>query len=49
MHMFSTWGQSRHDRRGACAAMEREHRTLVRQHEALSSQGTVEARRARSG
>jgi hypothetical protein len=41
IHMFSTWGQSRHDN-ATVASMEREHEKLVRQHEALSRQGTVE-------
>jgi hypothetical protein len=42
LHMFSTWGQSRHDR-ATVATMEREHKTLLRQHESLGRQGTVEA------
>jgi hypothetical protein len=42
IHMFSTWGQARHDR-ATVAAMEREHRTLVRQREVLGRQGTVES------
>jgi hypothetical protein len=42
VHMYSTWGQSRHDK-AAVASLEREHRALVRQHEALGRQGTVEA------
>ncbi len=41
IHMYSTWGQARHDR-ATVAAMEREHASLVRQHEALGRQGTVE-------
>ncbi len=40
--MFSTWRQSRHDN-ATVAAMEREHRQLVRQHEALSAQWALEA------
>jgi hypothetical protein len=48
IRMFSTWGQSRHDR-AAVATMEREHRTLVRQREALGRQGTVEAEARRLG
>ena len=43
MHMLSTWRQARRDS-AAVAAMEREHRLLVRQHEALSGAGD-----ARSG
>jgi hypothetical protein len=39
--MYSTWGQSRHDK-AAVASLEREHRVLVRQHEALARQGTIE-------
>ena len=39
LHMLSTWRQSRRD--GAVvASMEREHRQLVRQHDALSAPGT---------
>jgi hypothetical protein len=42
LHMLSTWRQSRRD--GAVVtSMEREHRQLVRQHEALSAPGTLEA------
>jgi hypothetical protein len=42
LHMLSTWRQSRRD--GAVvASMEREHRQLVRQHDALSAPGTLEA------
>jgi len=41
VHMLSTWRQERHD--GAeVTALEREHRALVRQHEALSAPGTLE-------
>ncbi|HEX4483573.1 MAG TPA: hypothetical protein VH081_07275 [Solirubrobacteraceae bacterium] len=42
LHMYSTWGQSRHDK-ATVASLEREHRTLARQHEALGRQNTVEA------
>jgi hypothetical protein len=42
LHMYSTWGQSRHDK-AAVAALQREHRSLVRDHEALSRQGTIES------
>jgi hypothetical protein len=42
LHMLSTWRQSRRD--GATVvSMEREHRLLVREHEALSAPGTLEA------
>ena len=42
VHMLSTWRQSRHDS-AAVAAMEREHRMLVHQHEALTATWTLEA------
>jgi cell division protein FtsL len=42
LHMFSTWGQARHDK-ATVASLEREHRALARQHEALGRQNTVEA------
>jgi hypothetical protein len=42
LHMYSTWGQSRHDN-AAVSSLQREHRALARQHEALARQGTVEA------
>jgi len=48
IHMYSTWGQSRHDR-ATVASMEREHKTLLRRHEALARQGTVEADARRLG
>jgi hypothetical protein len=48
IHMFSTWGQARHDS-ATVVSMEREHRTLVRQHEALGRQGTVEGEARRLG
>jgi cell division protein FtsL len=41
LHMYSTWGQSRHDK-AAVATLEREHRALTSQHEALGRQNTVE-------
>ena len=42
IHMLSTWRQSNRD--GAAAvSMEREHTVLVRQHERLSRQATLEA------
>jgi len=41
IHMLSTWRQSNRDG-AAVATMEREHRLLVRQHETLSRQATLE-------
>jgi cell division protein FtsB len=48
MHMLSTWHQSRHDS-AAVAAMQREHSTLVRQHEALSGQAALEGQARKLG
>lgn len=48
VHMFSTWRQSAHDS-AAVAAMEREHAQLVRQHEVLSRQETLEVQARRLG
>ena len=48
IHMFSTWRQSAHDR-VAVASMQREHARLVRQHEALSKQETLEGEARRLG
>jgi hypothetical protein len=42
LHMLSTWRQSRHDS-ATVASMEREHRQLLRQHQALTAPGTLEA------
>lgn len=42
LHMLSTWRQSGHDS-ATVVSMEREHRLLVHQHEALSAPGTLEA------
>jgi hypothetical protein len=42
IHMLSTWSQARRDS-AAVVAMQREHEVLVRQREALSRKGTVEA------
>jgi hypothetical protein len=42
INMFSTWRQARSDST-AVVAMERENRLLVRQHEALGRQATLEA------
>jgi hypothetical protein len=41
VHMLSTWHQSRRDS-AVVTAMEREHRTLVRQRAALTAPGTLE-------
>ena len=41
IHLFSTWRQERKDD-AAVAALQREHRQLLREHEALRRQGTVE-------
>lgn len=41
IRMLSTWGQARRDS-ATVVSMEREHKALVRQHEALGRQGTVE-------
>jgi hypothetical protein len=42
IHMLSTWRQAHRDS-ATVVSMEREHKALVRQHEALGRQGTVEA------
>ena len=42
INMWSTWRQARGDS-AAVLAMERENRLLVRQHEALGRQATLEA------
>jgi hypothetical protein len=42
IHMLSTWSQARSDS-AAVVRMERENRVLVRQHEALGRQATLEA------
>ena len=41
IHLLSTWRQERKDD-AAVAALAREHRQLVSQHESLRRQGTVE-------
>ena len=41
VHMLSTWRQAHHDA-ATVAALEREHRALVRQREALTAAGTLE-------
>ena len=48
VHMFSTWRQSHRDA-AQVAGMEAEHRTLLRQHEALGRQETLEAEAHRLG
>ena len=48
VRMFSSWRQSRHDH-AVMSAMEREHRSLLRQHETLSQRGTIEAEARRLG
>jgi hypothetical protein len=48
IHMFSSWRQSSHDR-ATVSSMEREHRSLVQQHETLSRLGTIEAEARRLG
>jgi hypothetical protein len=42
IHMLSTWRQARSDS-AAVVAMERENKLLVRQHETLGRQTTLEA------
>ena len=41
VHMLSTWRQARHDS-AAVAVLEREHKALLHQHEALNAPGTLE-------
>jgi cell division protein FtsB len=48
IRMLSTWRQSSHDR-ATVSAMQREHRSLVQQHETLSQLATVEAEARRLG
>jgi hypothetical protein len=48
IRMLSTWHQARSDS-AAVVAMEREHKALVRQHEALGRRGTLEAEARRLG
>jgi hypothetical protein len=42
LRMFSTWRESQHHN-GAVAAMRHEHAVLLREHETLSTQATLEA------
>jgi cell division protein FtsB len=48
LHMLSTLHQSRHDN-ATVAAMEREHRALLRQHQSLSGQAALEAHARKLG
>jgi hypothetical protein len=48
IHMFSTWTQARHDS-AKVVSMEREHRLLERQHQALGRRGTQEEQARRLG
>ena len=48
VRMFSTWRQARRDS-AAVVALEREHRLLLRQHEALGSRATLEAEARKLG
>ena len=48
VRMFSTWRQARGDS-AAVVALEREHRLLRRQHEALGSRATLEAEARKLG
>jgi len=48
VHLVSTWRQARSESTKV-AAMQREHNTLQRQHEALGSPGAVEAQARKLG
>jgi hypothetical protein len=48
IHILSTWRQARSDNT-AVVRMEHENRLLVRQHETLGRQGTLEAEARRLG
>jgi cell division protein FtsB len=48
IRMLSTWHQSTHDQ-AAVATMQREHRSLVQQHETLNRLSTIEAEARRLG
>jgi cell division protein FtsB len=48
VHLLSTWHEA-HGERAKVTAMEREHRQLERQHEALGTPGAVEAQARRLG
>jgi hypothetical protein len=48
IHMLRTWSQARKDS-AAVATMQREHTSLVHQHEALGRRGTLESEARRLG
>jgi hypothetical protein len=48
IHIFSTWRQTRSDN-AAVVSMEHENRLLLRQHETLGKQATLEAEARRLG
>jgi hypothetical protein len=48
VHLVSTWRQARGES-AKVATMQREHKTLQRQHEALGSPGAVEAQARKLG
>jgi hypothetical protein len=48
IRMYSTWGQAHRDS-ASVTALEHEHARLVRQHEALRRQGTVEGEARKLG
>ena len=48
IHTLATWRQARTDS-AAVAALEREHKLLMRQHEALGNRSTLEAEARRLG
>jgi hypothetical protein len=48
VHLFNTWREA-HGESAKVATMQREHKTLQRQHEALGSPGAVEAQARKLG
>jgi hypothetical protein len=48
VHLFNTWREA-HGESAKVAAMQREHKVLQRQHEALGSPGAVEAQARKLG
>jgi hypothetical protein len=48
LSLLSTWSESRHDS-AQVVALERQHRTLVRQHAVLFSQSTLQAEARKLG
>lgn len=48
VHMLSTWREARHES-AAVAALEREHRQLLRRRRALTAAGTLETEARRLG